>query len=115
MSVAIIYHNPRCGKSRQTLALLNEHNIDTNIVEYLKVPLDDLQLTELIKMLGIDPIALVRKGEKVFKEEYKGKELTDEQWVAAMVKHPILIERPIVVHKGKAIVGRPPENVLQII
>lgn len=110
-----IYHNPRCSKSRQTLALLEEKNESIEIIEYLKSAPTKAQLTELIAMLGIPPLDLIRKGEVIYKEEYKGKELSDEAWIDAMVAHPILIERPVVVKNGKAAIGRPIEKVLDIL
>lgn len=106
-----IYHNPRCGKSRETLKIIHESGQSANVVEYLKVCPSFETLKELLEKLGMKPEEIIRKGEKIFKEEYKGKSLTDDQWVQAMVDHPILIERPIVVKGNKAIVGRPPENV----
>lgn len=109
-----IYHNPRCSKSRQTLALINEHQVDVEIVEYLKNIPTEKELTGLIEKLGITPKQLVRKGESVFKENYKGKNLTDKEWIKAMIEHPKLIERPIVVKDNKAVLGRPPENILDL-
>ena len=110
-----IYHNPRCTKSRQTLALLEEKNEEIEIVEYLKTNPTKQEVTELVDMLGIKPLELIRKGEKIFKEEFKGKEMSDAQWIDAMVAHPILIERPVVVKNGKAAIGRPIENVIDIL
>ncbi|WP_422359971.1 arsenate reductase (glutaredoxin) [Reichenbachiella sp.] len=110
-----IYHNPRCTKSRQTLALLEEKNEEIEIVEYLKTNPTKQEITELVSMLGIKPLELIRKGEKIFKEEFKGKELSDAEWIDAMVAHPILIERPVVVKNGKAAIGRPIENVIDIL
>lgn len=110
-----IYHNPRCSKSRQTLALLEEKHEEIEIIEYLKSSPSKSDLTALVTMLGISPLALIRKGEKVFKEQYKGKDLTDSDWIEAMVAHPILIERPIVVKDGKAAIGRPIEKVIDIL
>lgn len=81
------------------------------VVEYLKTPPAEDDLRHIIEKLGIKPIDLVRKGESVYKENYKGKTLTDEEWIAAMEAHPILIERPIVIKGDKAVIGRPPENV----
>ncbi len=115
MSNTIIYHNPRCAKSRQTLALLKDHQVDHEVIEYLKTPLNEQQLIDVIRLLQIRPFELIRKGEKLFKETFKGRELTDEEWIKVLIDHPILIERPIVVHNGKAIIGRPPENILDII
>lgn len=110
-----IYHNPRCGKSRQTLKLIQEDNKEVEIIEYLKTPPTYDELTEVISKIGIKPEELIRKGEKIFKENYKGKSLTDEEWITAMVENPILIERPIVIKGDKAIIGRPPENVQELL
>ncbi|GAB4230022.1 MAG: arsenate reductase (glutaredoxin) [Ekhidna sp.] len=110
-----IYHNPRCRKSRETLSLIEEKGIKPEVIEYLATPPSSSQLKEIISMLGIKPLELIRKGEEIFKEKYRGKELSDEEWVQAMVENPKLIERPIVVSDGKAIIGRPPEKVLDIL
>lgn len=106
-----IYHNPRCTKSRETLALLNEANVTVEIVEYLKEIPTTEELKEILSKLQLAPIDLVRKGEAIYKESYKGKELTDDEWIQAMIENPKLIERPIVVKGDKAIIGRPPESV----
>ncbi len=111
-----IYHNSRCSKSRQTLALLSDNGVQPEIIEYLKTPPDRDTLIALLKMLGIGPRELLRKGEDVYRELNLGDtSLDDEALIAAMIAHPILIERPIVVSNGKAVIGRPPENVLDII
>jgi len=110
-----IYHNPRCAKSRQALALLEENGVEPQVVEYLKDLLTTEDLSELIGFLGIEPLALVRKNEVVWKEQFKGKELSDKEVIKVMVENPKLIERPIVVKQKKAVLGRPPENVLQLI
>lgn len=110
-----IYHNPRCTKSRETLALLKENGESPEIVLYLETPPKRKELKELLAKLNIEAAQLVRKSEKIFKEEYKGKKLTEAQWISAMVKYPKLIERPIVINKGKAVIGRPPELVLDIL
>lgn len=109
-----IYHNPRCSKSRQTLALIQENGITPEIIEYLNLPISTSELASLLEMLNIKPIQLVRKSEQIWKENFKGKDLSDDEIVGAMVKYPKLIERPIVVEKRKAIIGRPPENVLSL-
>lgn len=110
-----IYHNPRCSKSRQTLALIQEKGVEPEVVLYLeKIPTVD-EMKDLLTKLGISPMQLIRKGEKDWKENYKGKELSDEQLIEAMIAHPKLIERPIVVKDNKAVLGRPPENVLELI
>ncbi len=112
---AVIYHNPRCGKSRETLKLLNERGENVQVVEYLKYCPSFEELKKIIDKIGIKPLEMIRKGEKVFKEQYKGKDLSDDEWIQAMIDNPILIERPIVVKGNKAAVGRPAENVLQIL
>lgn len=106
-----IYHNPRCGKSRAALGILAGHGIEPTIVEYLKTPLDRDQLRVLLKKLGLKPEQIVRKGEDVYKQDYAGKTMTDDEWLDALVEHPILIERPIVVKGNRAVVGRPPEKI----
>ena len=110
-----IYHNPRCSKSRETLALLEDQKEDIEIVEYLKEVPSKEELISIIKKLGIKPEQLIRKGEPIFKEKYKGKTLSDAEWVEAMISHPKLIERPIVIKNGKAALGRPPQTVLDIL
>jgi len=115
MAEYTIYHNPRCSKSRATLELLREHGVEPAVVEYLKDPPGAAQLKEIVDKLGIEPEALVRKGEDIYKSNYAGKTLTSAQWIAAMVKDPVLIERPIVVKGKRAVIGRPPENVLALL
>ena len=85
------------------------------MVEYLKTPPREAELKAILKKLGLSPLQVIRKGEKIFKEEYKGKELSDDEWIAAMAANPILIERPIVVAGNKAVLGRPPENVNELL
>ena len=115
-----IYHNPRCSKSLQTLELLKNNNIETSVVEYLDTPPDAATLNDVLNLLKIEPRQLMRTHEA----EYKDNNLDDaslsrEQLIAAMVAHPRLIERPIVIteHNGKrqAAIGRPPESVLDIL
>ena len=110
-----IYHNPRCSKSRQTLEILIKKNADFEIVEYLKYKLSITDLEEIIAKLEIKTIELVRKNESVWKEKFKGRNLNDKEIIQAMIDNPKIIERPIVVNGNKAILGRPPENVLKII
>ncbi len=106
-----IYHNPRCRKSRETLELIRAKNSEPEIIEYLSTPPSKSELDEILKMLGLEPLDLIRKGEKVFKEKFKGKDNNRQEWIEIMVENPILIERPIVISNGKAVIGRPPENV----
>ena len=110
-----IYHNNRCSKSRGCYNLLEEKGVDFETVEYLKNPLNKKELTELLKKLNIPATELIRKGEADFKENFKGKELSEDQWIDAMVKYPKLIERPIVVKGNKAVIGRPIEKVKDLI
>jgi len=110
-----IYHNPRCGKSREGLAILQESKLPFEIINYIEPPLSKDELSEIIKLLGISPIDLVRKNEAVWKENYKEKKLSDAEIITAMVKNPKLIERPIVVNNGKAVIGRPPELIKSIL
>ena len=110
-----IYHNPRCGKSRDTLALIQGKDVSPEIIEYLKTPPTKEELRGLLAKLGMKPEQLVRKGEDTYKEKFAGKTLSDEQWLDALAKNPILIERPIVVKGSKAVLGRPPENVLTLL
>lgn len=108
-----ILHNPRCGKSRNTLKILEELGVEITITEYLKNSPDEKKLKEIIRKLGISAHDLIRKNEELYKA-YKGKNLSEDECLKLMVKNPILIERPIVIKGGKAIIGRPPENVNQL-
>ncbi|MDX6746225.1 arsenate reductase (glutaredoxin) [Polaribacter sp. PL03] len=110
-----IYHNPRCSKSRQGLEILENSKKEFKIVKYLEEIPSEKELKEIIKLLGITPIQLIRKTEKVWKENYKGKELSDDDIIKAMLENPKLIERPIVINNNKAVIGRPPENISTII
>jgi len=111
-----IYHNPRCSKSRQTLALLEENGVAPNVVEYLKTPPSAAELKRVLKKLGLKPHDIVRKGEAVYAElGLKEKNVSDDELIALMAANPILIERPIVVSGDKAALGRPPEAVLKIV
>mgnify|MGYP000148458981 FL=1 len=107
-----IYHNPKCSKSRQTLELIRNKTSEFEIIEYLKNPLTAKEITVLLSQLNIKPLSLVRTQEIIWRENYKGKELTDIEIINAMFENPKLIERPIVVKNNKAVIGRPPENVL---
>jgi arsenate reductase len=110
-----IYHNPRCSKSRQTLALIQEKGVEPEVVLYLENIPTANEMKDLLSKLAISPMQLIRKGEAAWKENYKGKELSDEQIVEAMIDNPKLIERPIVVKDNKAVLGRPPENALELL
>lgn len=106
-----IYHNPRCSKSRQTLQLIEQEGAEVEIVTYLSDVPTIQELTDLVKKLGIKPEALVRKGEAIYKENFKGKTFEDKKWIEILHENPKLIERPIVVKGEEAVIGRPPENV----
>ena len=126
MPATVIYHNPRCSKSRQTLDLLNEHGVDAGldnakkelreIVEYLKTPPEAEILERILDMLGLQPRELMRSNETAYQElGLDDASLSREQLIAAMVEHPKLIQRPIVIRGSKAALGRPPEDVLEIL
>ena len=111
----LLLHNPRCGKSRDALRLLQDAGVDVEIVEYLKTPPSEAQLKAILNRLGMKAEQLLRKGEAIFKEKYAGRTLGDAEWIAAMVEHPILIERPIFLVGNRAVIGRPPERVLDLV
>ncbi|MEQ8217721.1 MAG: arsenate reductase (glutaredoxin) [Arenibacter sp.] len=106
-----IYHNPRCGKSREGLAILENSGNDFEIVKYLENVPTKKELEAIVKILGITPMELVRTNEAIWKEKFKGKSLTDDEVIAAMIAFPKLIERPIVIKDNKGVVGRPPEKI----
>jgi arsenate reductase len=106
-----IWHNNRCSKSRNAVCLLEDKNVQAAIFEYLKTPPTAEQIKDVLTKLGIEPEALVRKGEEIYKAEYKGKTLTYDQWIEAFVKYPVLIERPIIIKGDRAVIGRPIENI----
>ena len=110
-----IYHNPRCSKSRQGLAIVEASNLSFETIKYLESPITENELSEIIKLLGIKPIELVRKNETIWKENYKGKNLSDSEVIKAMAENPKLIERPIVINNGNAVIGRPPEIIKTIL
>lgn len=111
-----IYHNPRCSKSRQTLALLEANGVKPQIIEYLVSPPDRKTLSRILSLLDLNARDIMRTTEPVYKEKDLGNEaLTEDELIDAMIENPILIERPIVITDGKAVIGRPPENVLQIL
>lgn len=110
-----IYHNPRCQKSREGLATLEASGQPFEVIKYLDQPVSQEELTEIITKLGIEPIDLVRKNEAIWKSDFKGKKLSNKAIIEAMVMHPKLIERPIVINGKDAVIGRPAENILKII
>lgn len=110
-----IYYNPRCSKCRDTVALVTERGYATELIEYLVTPPGKEELRQLLQQLGMKPLELIRQGEEVFKQNYTGRTLSDEEWLEAMLAHPVLIERPVVVRGNKAVVARPPEKVLALL
>ena len=110
-----IYHNPRCSKSRQGLVIVEQSRQPYKVVLYLKDPLNFDEVETIIGQLAIAPLGLVRKGETIWKASFKGTTLTDKEIIQAMVDQPKLIERPIVVHGNRAVIGRPPENIERLL
>lgn len=110
-----ILHNPRCRKSRETLQIIEDKGVDVEIVEYLKTPPTAEELKDIVSKLGISVTDIIRKGEAIYKENFKGKDIPEDDWFQILAENPKLIERPIVIKQNKAIVGRPPENVLEIL
>ncbi len=110
-----IFHNSRCSKSRSGLKILQDSGKEFKIINYLENTPSETELTNIIKVLGITPLQLVRKGEAIWKENYKHKNLSDTELIIAMVNNPKLIERPIVINGNKAVIGRPPELITNLI
>ena len=111
-----IYHNPRCSKSRLTLELLRGKGLETNVIKYLESPPGKREMIEILSLLGLKPRQLMRRKEAEYRANgLDAPGLSDDQLIDALIAHPILIERPIVLANGKATIGRPPENVLQIL
>jgi arsenate reductase len=115
MSEFTIYHNPRCSKSRRSLALLQEKGIEPEVVLYLETCPDEAEIRGLLRKLGMQAGELVRRGEEAYKSCGLSRDSGDREIVAAMASHPKLIERPVVVHGDRAVLGRPPENVLDLL
>lgn len=110
-----ILHNPRCGKSREGLSILEESGKEFEVIKYLENNPSKEELKEIIQKLNIEPLKLVRQNEAIWKEEFKNKHLSDDEIIDAMVSNPILIERPIVINGNKAVIGRPPIEINTII
>lgn len=109
-----IYHNPKCSKSRETLSLIKQNTSKFEIIEYLKTPLTANEIILIINKLKLKPIDIIRKNEEIWKRDYNKTNISDTQIINAIVKNPKLLERPIVTNETKAIIGRPPENVLTL-
>ncbi len=110
-----IYHNTRCSKSREACSILEDKGVEFETIEYLKTPPTQKEIKGLLKMLGMKAQDIVRKGEPLYKEKFADKKLSESEWVKALAENPILIERPIIVKGNKAIIGRPPEKVLEFL
>ncbi len=109
------YYNPRCSKSRQTLKIAENSGEEINLINYLVTPPTEDELKDIVEKLGLPVEYIVRKNESIFKEKYKGKDISESEWYKILVENPILIERPIVLKGDKAVLGRPPENVEQLL
>lgn len=110
-----IYHNSRCSKSRGACQILNENHIDTEIIEYLHTPPTQYEIIQLLEKLNMKAFDIVRKGEDTYKSNFAGKEFSESEWIQILAEHPILIERPIIVKGDKAVIGRSPEKILELI
>ena len=110
-----IYHNPRCSKSRQALALIQEHDFDIDVVEYMKSPLSRAELQELLRKLGFGPRDLIRRFETEFKSAGVSDETSDDELLDLMLAHPRIIQRPVIEVGDHAVVGRPPERALDLL
>ena len=110
-----IYHNPRCRKSREGLAILEEAQADHEVIDYLKTPPSEAEIKDLLAKLDMDAIDLVRQNETVWKENFRGRDLSAEAIIRAMAENPKLIERPIVVKGNRAVVGKPPEKIRSLL
>jgi arsenate reductase len=110
-----IYHNPRCRKSRETLEIIRQAGHEPEIIQYLQTPPSAVELKDMLTKMGKKPEEIIRKGEEIFKSNFKGKSFTGDEWIKVLVENPKLIERPIVVNGDKVALGRPPENVKSIL
>ena len=110
-----IYHNPRCRKSREALKIIESKNIQFEIIEYLKTPVNNSELSQILNFLNIPAIELIRKNESLYKEKYKGRSLSNDEWIDIICSNPILMERPIIIKDNQAVIGRPPEKVLNLL
>lgn len=110
-----IWHKTTCSKSCEVMSLLKEHKVKPDVFLYVETPPTEAEIRDVLKKLGIKAEALIRKKESIYKEKFEGKKMTEEKWIKAMVKFPILIERPIVIKGNKAVIGRPTEKILEII
>lgn len=110
-----VYHNNRCSKSRDAVQILTENNHPFEIIDYIKTPPTAAALQTVISKLKITPFELIRKNESIFKENFKNKHFSDAEWIEVLIKHPNLIERPIIINGQKAVIARPPEKVFEVL
>lgn len=110
-----IYHNSRCRKSREGLAIVKSSGKDFEIINYLEEVPSKQELRKVLDYLSLSPLQLVRKNEAIWKEKFKGRNLSDEEIIDAMIKYPKLIERPIVINGDKAVIGRPSESIIELL
>ena len=115
MKTITIWHNPRCSKSRTALALLEEHGVEPMQVKYLETPPTESEIRHILSLLGVPAIDLMRRGEATFKQLNLSSDTSDDELIGAMVSHPILIERPVIISAAQAVIGRPPENALTLL
>ena len=113
--MTIIYHNNRCRKSREAVSLLEKNKIDFEVIEYLKTPISENQLRKILSYLDINALELIRTNESDWKTKFKGKQMTDDELIKAMIEYPKLMERPIVVKGNRAVIARPAEKISKII
>ncbi len=110
-----IYHNPRCKKSREGLQFIRDKGLEAQVIDYIKNPISENELQEIVMKLGKKPIEIVRTQEEYYRKNLKGCNFTDEEWIKILVENPKLIQRPIVVEKHKAVIAQPPENINQLL
>lgn len=110
-----ILYNARCSKCREALGLLEQNSCDIEMVEYMKKPLTKKQIKEILAKLGLKAFDIVRQKEPIFQERFKDKKFTNEEWIQILIEHPVLVERPIVIDGHEAIIGRPPELVVDLL
>jgi len=109
-----IYHNTRCSKSRGACQILNDHKIEAEVIEYLKTPPTESEIREILEKLDMKPFEIVRKTEDLYRNNFAGNKYSESEWIKILSENPILIERPIIVYGNKAVIGRPPERVLEL-
>lgn len=115
MKKVTLYYNPRCSKCREALCMLEDKGVKADIIEYLKTPPTEKELKDLLKKLDLKPNEIIRKKEPLFEAKFKNKKLSDAEWIKVLCKNPILIERPIAIDGNKAVIGRPPERVIDLL